>query len=447
MRIVIAGAGKLGYSIAQLLAEDQFDVVVIENNPERRNVVQNSLDVLTIEGNSCSPNIFEDPDVAEADVMIACTDSDEVNMVTCLMAKTHGIPHTVARIRNVEYAVHAPGMLNNDMKIDLILNPERITAAEIEHILMTPSALNVDDFAGGRVRMFEAKLREGSPYAGIPLKDLTLPKDILVAMLFRKHHMLIPRGDDVLLAGDNVYFVGRHEAILEFEKNFANIYDKIERAMIIGAGRTGRFLASMLEAQGLQVKVIEKNKSRCQMLAPLLKQGLVLCGDGTDMDLLSEEGVGEADVVICITEDDKLNLLLALLAKHLGAKKTIVRVARNEYIELMEKVGVDIVLSSRLLSAGEVLRFVRKGGIVSISLLEGAQAEALEIIVGAEAEVTGKPLWKLNLPRESLLCAIVRGEEVYIPNGNTVLQADDRVILFIKSELAKNTLKMFESRQ
>ena len=447
MRIVIAGAGKLGYSIAQLLAEDQFDVVVIENDPERKSVVQNSLDVLAIEGNSCSPNIFEDPDVSEADVLIACTDSDEVNMVTCLMAKTHGIPHTVARIRNVEYAVHAPEMLNKDMKIDLILNPERITAAEIEHILMTPSALNVDDFADGRVRMFEAKLREGSPYAGIPLKDLVLPKDILVAMLFRKHHMLIPRGDDVLLAGDNVYFVGKHEAILEFEKNFSNIYDKIERAMIIGAGRTGRFLAPMLEAQGLQVKVIEKDKGRCQLLAPRLKQGLVLCGDGTDMDLLSEEGVGEADVVICITEDDKLNLLLALLAKHLGAKKTIVRVARNEYIELMEKVGVDIVLSSRLLSAGEVLRFVRKGGIVSVSLLEGAQAEALEIIVGEGAEVNGKPLWKLNLPRECLLCAIVRGEEVYIPNGGTVLQANDRIILFIKSELAKNTVKMFEGRQ
>ena len=182
------------------------------------------------------------------------------------------------------------------------------------------------------------------------------------------------------------------------------------------------------------------------MLASMLHNGLVLCGDGTDIDLLMEEGVAEADVVICLTEDDKLNLLLAQLAKHLGAQKTIVRVARNEYIELMEKVGVDIVLSSRLLSAGEVLRFVRKGGIVSVSLLEGAQAEALEIIVGRGSDVDGVAVRNVKLPKECLICAIVRNNEAYIPNGNTVLQANDRIILFIKSELSKSTVPIFEGR-
>ena len=445
MRIVVAGAGKLGYSVAELLADDEFDVVVIEDDPKRKDVVQNSLDVLVIEGNACSPTMFRDPDIRNADVLIACTDSDEVNMITCMMAKNNGIKHTVARIRNVDYAINSPEMLNSEMKIDLILNPERITAAEIDHILMTPSVLNVDDFAEGKVRMFEAKLKENSPYANIPLKNLKIPNDILIAMLFRKHKMIIPRGNDILLPGDNVYFVGKQEAILQFEKNFTNTYEKLEKALIIGAGRTGRFLAPMLEKQGLMVKVIEKNKERCQMLAAQLEKGLVLCGDGTDIDLLTEEGVAEADVVVCITEDDKLNLLLALLAKHLGAKKTIVRVARNEYIELMEKVGVDVVLSSRLLSAGEVLRFVRKGGIVSVSLLEGAQAEALEIIVAAGSEVEGKALRNIKLPQECLICAIVHNNEAIIPNGDTVLHADDRIILFVKSELVKSTVPMFES--
>ena len=445
MRIVVAGAGKLGYSVAELLADDEFDVVVIEDDPKRKDVVQNSLDVLVIEGNACSPTMFRDPDIRNADVLIACTDSDEVNMITCMMAKNNGIKHTVARIRNVDYAINSPEMLNSEMKIDLILNPERITAAEIDHILMTPSALNVDDFAEGKVRMFEAKLKENSPYANIPLKNLKIPNDILVAMLFRKHKMIIPRGNDVLLPGDNVYFVGKQEAILQFEQNFTNTYEKLEKALIIGAGRTGRFLAPMLEKQGLMVKVIEKNKERCQMLAAMLEKGLVLCGDGTDIDLLTEEGVAEADVVVCITEDDKLNLLLALLAKHLGAKKTIVRVARNEYIELMEKVGVDVVLSSRLLSAGEVLRFVRKGGIVSVSLLEGAQAEALEIIIGAGSEVEGNALRNIKLPQECLICAIVHNNEAIIPNGDTVLYANDRIILFAKSELVKSTVPMFES--
>ena len=446
MRIVVAGAGKLGYSIAELLADDEFDVVVVENDPERKEVVQNSLDVLVIEGNICTPSLFKDPDIYGADVFIACTDSDEVNMITCMMAKNNNIKHTVARIRNVDYAIESPEMLNNDMKVDLILNPERITASEIDHVMMTPSVLNVDDFADGKVRMFEAKLKEDSPFANIPLKDLHIPEDILVAMLFRKHKMIIPRGNDFLLPGDNVYFVGKQDAILSFEQQFTNTYEKIEKALIIGAGRTGRFLAPMLERQGLMVKVIEKNKERCQMLSAKLEKGLVLCGDGTDIDLLTEEGVGEADVVVCITEDDKLNLLLALLAKHLGAKKTIVRVARNEYIELMEKVGVDVVLSSRLLSAGEVLRFVRKGGIVSVSLLEGAQAEALEIIVGKGSEVEGKALRFIDLPKECLICAIVHNNEAVIPNGNTVLHANDRIILFAKSELVKNTVPLFESR-
>ena len=411
MRIVIVGAGKLGYSIAQLLAEDQYDVVVVEIDEKRREVVKNSLDVLTIGGNGCSPNTLDDPDIRDADVLIASTDSDEVNMVTCMMAKNYGVKHTVARIRNTEYALTAKDLLNQGMNIDLILNPERITATEINHILMTPSALDVDDFAEGKVRMFEARMSDASPYVGVPLKDLEI-----------------------------------QSAIKEFEETFVNTYEKIERVMIIGAGRTGRFLAPMLEEQGLFVKVIEKNKDRCQLIAQKLENGIVLCGDGTDIDLLTEEGIAEADVVICITEDDKLNLLLALMAKHLGAKKTIVRVARNEYVELMEKVGVDIVLSSRLLSSGEVLRFVRKGGIVSVSLLEGAKAEALEIILPDDCEVIGKSLKDIKLPRACLVCAVVHDNEAVVPNGNTVLYAGDRIIIFVKSEFVKRVMPFFESR-
>ena len=443
MRIVIVGAGKLGYSIAQLLAEDQYDVVVVEIDEKRREVVKNSLDVLTIGG---SPNTLDDPDIRDADVLIASTDSDEVNMVTCMMAKNYGVKHTVARIRNTEYALTAKDLLKQGMNIDLILNPERITATEINHILMTPSALDVDDFAEGKVRMFEARMSDASPYVGVPLKDLEIPKQILIAMLFRRHKMIIPHGDDMLEPGDNVYFVGQQSAIKEFEETFVNTYEKIERVMIIGAGRTGRFLAPMLEEQGLFVKVIEKNKDRCQLIAQKLENGIVLCGDGTDIDLLTEEGIAEADVVICITEDDKLNLLLALMAKHLGAKKTIVRVARNEYVELMEKVGVDIVLSSRLLSSGEVLRFVRKGGIVSVSLLEGAKAEALEIILPDDCEVIGKSLKDIKLPRACLVCAVVHDNEAVVPNGNTVLYAGDRIIIFVKSEFVKRVMPFFESR-
>jgi trk system potassium uptake protein TrkA len=260
--------------------------------------------------------------------------------------------------------------------------------------------------------------------------------------------MIIPHGDDCLMPHDNAYFIGKPQDIVKFSENFVQRdARKLRRVMIIGAGRTGRFLAPLLDKQGMKVKIIDKNRERCRLVAEKLENGLAICGDGTDIDLLTEEGVNEADVMICITEDDKLNLMLALLAKHLGARKTIVRVARNEYVDLMEKVGVDIVLSARLLSASEVLAFARRGGVVSVSFLEGAKAEAVEVVVQEDAPVTGLALMEAGLPRECLVCAYVRDGEVYIPNGATVLQPGDQVILFIQTQFAKKVMKYFKGRE
>ena len=425
MRIVVVGAGKMGYSIAKLLADGSYDVVVIEQEDERRQVVKDSLDVLTIQGNGCSPEVLDMPEVRNADVFIAVTDSDEVNLVACRMAKAFGAKHTVARVRNEDYTDSEPLLLNKTLGVDLNLNPERITANEISHILMTPAALDVDDFADGKVRMFGARLPNDFKFLGVPLKNVRLPGNILIAMIFRKHRMIIPHGDDILEPGDNVYFVGSQEVIKKFEVNFESTYDKLERVLLIGAGRAGRMLAQMLEKQGVFVKVIEKDKERCRILSEQLNNGLVLCGDGTDIDLLTED------------------LLLALLAKHLGAKKTIVRVARNEYVDLMAKVGVDIALSARLLSAAEVMRFVRQGGIVSVALLEGAKAEALELQVQPGCKVDGKTLIRAKLPRECLVCGIVHDGEASVPNGQSMLNAGDRVIVFAQTEVVQDVMDMF----
>lgn len=443
MRIVVVGAGKMGYSIAKLLADGSYDVVVVEQDDERRQVVKDSLDVLTIQGNGCTPDILDMPEVRGADFFIAVTDSDEVNLVACRMAKAFGARHTVARVRNEEYTNSEPLLLNETLGVDLNLNPERITANEISHILMTPAALDVDDFADGKVRMFGARLPSDFKFLGVPLKNVRLPGGILIAMIFRKNKMIIPHGDDILEPGDNVYFVGSQEVIKKFEVNFEARYDKLERVLLIGAGRAGRMLAQLLEKQGVFVKVIEKDKERCRVLSEQLNNGLVLCGDGTDIDLLTEEGITEADCVVCLTDDDKLNLLLALLAKHLGAKKTIVRVARNEYVDLMAKVGVDIALSARMLSAAEVMRFVRQGGLVSVALLEGAKAEALELNVQPGCKVDGKKLIRANLPRECLVCGIVHKGEASVPNGQSMLNAGDRAIVFAQTEVVQDVMDMF----
>ena len=447
MRIVIVGAGKLGYSIAELLANEEFDVVLVDQDETRLEAAKNTLDVLTVTANGASPITMNDPDIRSADILIAVTAGDEVNMVACILAKKHGITHTVARIRDMQFLSEAKEYLKENFDIDLMLNPELITAREVYRILMTPAALDVEDFASGKVRLFETKVTRHSPLANIPLKDLEMPKAILAGMIFRDQRMIIPHGDDCLLPHDNAYFIGDPAEIEKFSETFVHRdARKLEHVMIIGAGRTGRFLAKMLDEADVAVKIIDTNRERSRLAAEALENGLAICGDGTDIDLLTEEGVADADAVVCLTEDDKLNLMLALLAKHLGAKKTVVRVARGEYVDLMEKVGVDIVLPTRLLSASEVLAFARRGGVVSVSLLEGAKAEAVEVIVQEGAPVAGIPLMKAHLPRECLVCAYVRDDEAVIPNGASVLLPGDRTILFIQTRFAQKVMKYFKGK-
>lgn len=447
LRIVVVGAGKLGYSIAELLSNEQFDVVVVDQDEAQLEAVKNTLDVLTIQANGASPITMNDPDIKGADILVAVTAVDEVNMVACILAKKHGIAYTAARIRDMQFMSEAKDYLKENFDIDLMLNPELITAHEINRILMTPAALNVEDFANGKVRLFETKLDRHSSLVNVPLQHLNVPPSILVGMIFRDHRMIIPHGNDQLLPHDNVYFIGDPKALESFSKKAVQRNPKAaERVMIIGAGRTGRFLAPMLDSQGVKVKIFDKNHERCLAVAEKLHDGISICGDGADIDLLEQEGIADADVVICLTDDDRLNLMLALIAKHLGAKKTIVRISRIEYSELMEKVGVDIVLSTRLLSASEILAFARRGGVVSVSLLEGAKAEAVEVIVQEGAPVAGKKLMDMQLPRECLVCAFVRNEQAFIPNGQSVLLSGDRVILFVETAFSKKVMTYFKGR-
>lgn len=447
MRIIIVGAGKLGYSIAELLSKEDYDIVVVDQNAQRLETVKETLDVLTLTANGSSPITMSDDEIRNSDVLIAVTASDEVNMIACILAKKHGIKHTVARIRDMQFISEAKEYLKSNFDIDLMLNPELLTALEINRILMVPAALDVEDFADGKVRLFETKVRSDSSLINIPLKDLDMPRNILAAMIFRGHHMIIPHGNDCLMPLDNAYFVGDPSAIENFSKNLVQQDStKINRVMIIGAGRAGRFLATSLDKMGVGVKVLDKDREACRIMAEQLVNGMAIHGDGTDMDLLTEEGIQEADAVACLTKDDNLNLLMALLCKHMGAKKTIVQVARSEYIDIMEKVGVDVVLSSRFLAASEVLAYVRRGGIVSVSLLEGAKAEAMEVIIQEGSQVAGKPLMKAGLPRECLVCAYVRDNDAHIPNGSSVLEPGDRVIILVQKADSKRVLPYFRGR-
>lgn len=443
MRVVIVGAGKVGYTLAEHLTEEDHDVIVIEEDETRRNTVQDSLDVMTIQGNGASPKVLMNPDVRSANLMIAVTDSDEVNMVVCMAAKQVGIAQTIARIRNIEYIGRDETELHHLLGIDLTINPEHATAVEISRILMIPAALEVEDFAGGRVRLVEVRIGPDSPLINIPLAELNLPHNVLIVGIVRKEKMIIPHGSDKLIEYDNVFFVGEPAALQEIQVDFTEAFSRVQKVLIIGAGRIGRYLAQRLEQSGMSVKAIDKDPERCQYLAALLKKGSVFCGDGTDMDLLSEEGVGGADAVVCLTDDDKLNLLLALLAKELGAKRTIVRVGRTEYIPLLEKVGVDVVVSPRLITAGVILSQVRRGKFVAISLLEGAKAQAMEILVSEETRIRNRKLEDIKFPRNCLVGAVVRNGKVFVPDGQTILQDGDRAVVFALSDSISKMEKIF----
>ena len=446
MRIIVIGAGHLGYIIAELLSNEGYDVVVVDSDGEKLEAVRNDLDVLTVLADGTSPS-FMRSQARGSDLLVAVTAIDEVNIIACILAKKNGIPHTIARIRDPKFLAEPVDYIKENFDIDLVLSPELITAREISRLVMTPSAINVEDFAGGRVRLLESKISPRSPYAHRELKDIKLPPSVLIALILRDHHMIIPHGNDRLLPLDNVYFLGNPESLEKLSLHSSAKYQRrTKKALIIGAGRTGQALAPMLERQGISVKVIDNNEDHCQQMAGKLKKGMVLCGDGTDMDLLTHEGVSEADTVICTTKDERLNLMMALLAKHLGAGQTMVRVTRTEYISLMQQVGIDIVLSTRLLAAGEVLGFVRSGSVVSVSLLEGARVQAIEIVLTEGSKAVGLPLMKANIPRSCLVGAYVRNGYVYIPDGHSVLSAGDSVILIVEADHAQSVISYFKGR-
>lgn len=446
MKIVIVGAGKVGYTLAQRLTLDGHNIIVIEKNDERRAAIEHNLDVMTIVGNGASPRLLSEIGLDDVEMMIAVTDSDEVNMVACVAAKQAGVARVIARVRNHEYLEDDCQTFGRVLGIDLIINPEMVTAVEVSRILKTPAALDVKDFTAGKVRMLEVKMRVDSTFIGVPIRQLQLSANVLIAGILRNGKMIIPQGSDIIEAHDSVFFIGDKEVICSMENLFVETRAQLNKILIVGAGRIGRYLTLILESSGYTVKVIEKDRRRCEELAKVVDNSMIICGDGTDTELLAEEGIGDCDAVVCLTDDDKLNLLVALLAKNFGVQKTFVRVGRLEFISLMEQVGVDVVFSPRLLTAGTILRQVRRGDIVSVTLFEGAKAEAIELDISAGCRLNGKRLRDITFPRPALVGAVVRKGQTFVPNGDSILGIGDQIIIFTLPDYATKILHFIEGR-
>jgi len=421
MRAIVIGAGKLGYSVARMLAKD-YDVYVIEQQPDRAGIVEETLDVRTLTGEWCSPEILAQVDFGTAELVVATTEVDEVNIVACLAAKAGGNCRTIARVRNPEYASPRWFGGNALQGIDLILSPERVTADEIARLVQCPEAVGVQYFAEGRLQMLELRVPPTAAAVGQTLSRMDFGP-VLIAAIQRKDQVLIPRGSDTIMAGDRVFVLARTGEAAPAEALLGQEARHVRKVTILGGGRIGQRLARLLENQGISLTLIERDRQRCQHLAGILNGVQVLHGDGADAELLREEGVGKADMFIATTADDKLNLLASLVAKDLGAYRTVATIRRLEFLHLVERVGIDVVLNPQMISAAAIQQFLRDSSeLLGIHYMEGDSLHALEFLVKPESPVAGHKLHQISFPRGSLVGGIFRADgSVVLPTGKDTL--------------------------
>jgi len=444
MKAIIIGAGKVGFSIAQLLSDENHDVVVIEQDEERAQLVNQVLDVQVINGSGASWKVLESAGVRHANMVVAVTEIDELNMIACLLAKQYGVKTTVARVRNTEYVETPQFSPESLLGIDMIINPERVTALEIAKIVANPEALNVEYYSQGQVQMVELLVEEKSPLAGVRINTLDSSKYVIVAIT-RKNRTIVPSGSDSIYAGDHIYVVANTHDMPEVLRSIGIKRHRVENVIILGGGRTGCYIAQILEKKRLplNIKIIEKDPKRAREVSYLLKNALVINGDGSDLDLLESENVGQADIYIAVSNDDKLNLLSSLIARNLGVPKTIAKVKRSDIMPLMQQVGVDVVFSPRLLTAGAILKYIRRGDIISVTVLGEEHAEMIELVVQPKSIAADKELSKIRFPRGSVLGAIVREDAVIIPTGKSIIRAGDKLMVFTLPTSIHKVEKLF----
>ncbi len=442
MKIIIIGDGKVGHSLAEHLSKENHDVTIIDKNPEALRKASEALDVLCIKGNGVSTKIMMEAGVKNADLLIAATSSDEMNMVCALTGRKLGASHTIARIRDPEYANELT-VLKQELGLDLVINPEQAAAREIARLLRFPSAADVEHFAKGRIEFVEIAATNDMPIIGIPLKNLAgkYLSNILIGAVKRGNEVIIPNGEFEIAADDRLNIIGRPNDVFAFCKQIGKCTQKIKKVMVVGGGMIAHYLAMNLKLNDIKVKIIEMDRERSIEFAEMLPDTLVINGDGTDKALLDSENLSEMDAFIALTGRDEENLISAMMAKQSGVKKVIVKTTRIDNPELFHDLGVDSIVSPKLITTNYILKFVR-----GLSNAMGNPAETVYKIVDGEAEVlefvankTTKflniPLKKLKLLKGVIIGAIARKNDIIIPHGDDMIKLGDNVIVISVDKL------------
>lgn len=437
MKILILGAGQVGSTVAENLVGEANDVTVVDTDPEKLRQLQDRFDLRTLMGNASHPSTLERAGVADADILLAVTQSDEVNMVACkLAASLYNTPTKIARIRAADYLEHPEIFSPANFCVDFSICPEQILTDYIRKLIEFPEALQVLEFADGQVSMVAVKAFEGGPLVGNPLSYMQthMPQvDARVAAIFRQDRPIIPEGDTVIEVGDEVFFIAATGNIRSVLKELRRMDKPTKRVMIVGGGNIGRRLALSLE-RDYQVKLIEYSKKASELLAAELTHTLVLRGDGTDENLLQSEHVSEVDVFCALTNDDENNIMAALLAKRGGAHKVIALINRSAYVGLVQGGQIDIALSPAHVTIGSLLAYVRHGDVAAVHSLRRGAAESLELVAHGDRQssrVVGRRIDEIDLPKGATIGAIVRGEQVMMGHRDLVIEADDHVIVFV----------------
>ncbi len=440
MRIVIIGDGKVGHKLTTQLSEEDYDIVLIDQNEGKLQAALNQLDIFCITGNGADVEVQRQADVPNADLVIACASSDEMNMLSCLLARKIGAKHTIARLRNPIY-YRQIDLLKADLHLSMAVNPELAAANEVARILLFPEASKVETFMKGRVELVEMPVREGSQLADLSLAEIyrKYKIKILVCAVKRGNDVYIPDGYFVLRQGDKLHIAAAHEDLKTFFKALGKKNAKVKNVLLCGGGHLCFYLAQQLLQAGMQVKIIEKNGRRCEELCELLPKAMIIHGDAADQDLLLEEGIQSADALVALTGMDEENIIMALYAKMQGVDKIIAKINSETRAQMVEELGIDSAVSAKSAAANAILNYVKarmnsysNANVETMYRLVNGRVEAQEYIIKQECEYTNIPLKDLPTKPNHLIACIGRNRKVIIPNGNDHLEVGDSVIIVTK---------------
>ena len=452
MKIVIAGTGKVGRTVAAVLSEEENDVTIIDMDPETVSLVSNDLDVICVEGNAADPEALRGAGVASADLVVAATEKDEVNMVCGIASRKLGAKHVIARIRDPLY-LHQVAFLRDAMGLSQIINPEYECAKEISRILRFPGASRVDAFSKGSVEIVEHRIPEKGALDGVALRDLgtRFGARVLVALVEREGNALIPNGSTVLHSGDRLSITGSSRELRRFFVAIGEYKRPVRRVMIMGGGRTAVYLTRLLEESGIDVTIVERSRERCDLLCDLVPQAHIVCGDATFSDVLQEDGIATADGFVALTGDDGDNIITSLYARSCRVEKVVTKVNHEHFADILNDSGLDSIVSPKEIVALQLARYVRGlsdsagSSVETLYRLVDGKVEVLEFQVLEESACVRVPLRELRLRDNILISALIRGSRTILPNGSTVIMPGDHAIVVTAAGRLRSLDEILES--